>query len=212
MNHSCPLCSYRLCSEYFQDKRRQYFQCQRCYLVFVNPRQRLTAAQEKSEYDLHQNNADDPAYRTFLSRLSNPMLERINTGDAGLDFGCGPGPTLSLMFTELGFDMEIYDVFYFDNQAVLEGRYEFITATEVLEHLFEPGMEIERLWRLLVEGGRFGVMTKLLTSLESFSRWHYKNDQTHVCFYSRETFQWLSKHLDAGLEFIGKDTIILSKL
>ena len=46
-------------------------------------------------------------------------------------------------------------------------------------------------------------MTKLVRNQEAFAKWHYKNDLTHVCFFSRATFEWLSDQWQADLEFFG---------
>jgi len=45
----------------------------------------------------------DPRYRRFLARLAEPLIAHLPKGARGLDFGCGPGPTLSLMLREAGF-------------------------------------------------------------------------------------------------------------
>jgi len=208
---SCPLCYGGDVLEFLQDSRRRYLQCHACQLVFVPAVQFLTPQQEKAEYDLHRNEADDPGYRRFLSRLFLPMETRLKSASRGLDFGSGPGPTLSLMFEEMGHSVALYDPFYAPQPAALETAYDFITATEVVEHLHQPGRELERLWRILKPGGHLGVMTKLVLDRQAFARWHYKNDLTHVCFYSRGTFEWLATRWQADIDFVAKDAIILRK-
>jgi 2-polyprenyl-3-methyl-5-hydroxy-6-metoxy-1,4-benzoquinol methylase len=179
--------------------------------VFVPARYRLTPAEEKREYDRHRNSPADPGYRAFLGRLFRPLTERLQQGARGLDFGCGPGPTLSRMFAEAGFRMAIYDPFYAPETEVLHGRYDFITCSEVAEHLYHPGRELAALYRILAPGGWLGLMTKLVIDRRAFARWHYKNDPTHVCFFSRETFRFLAGTLGAELEFCGRDVILLKK-
>ena len=51
-------------------------------------------------------------------------------------------------------------------------------------------------------------MTKLVIDAEAFSRWHYKNDLTHVSFFSKTTMQWLAETYHCELEFVGKDVMI----
>lgn len=201
----------RECPRYFQDRRRHFFRCSQCGLVCVDPLQRLSAVEEKAEYDLHENGTEDRDYKQFLSSLCDPFVDKIKPQSKGLGFGCGPGPALSSMFEESGFVMKKYDVFYDDKPIVLLEAYDFITAIEFVEHLFCPGPVIERLWKRILSGGTLGLMTKLLSGPSAFSRWHYKNDQTHVCFFSRESFLWLAKHLDARLEIVGNDLILLYK-
>lgn len=196
---------------FWQDQRRDYYRCRRCRLVFVPSGQYLSAADELAHYELHRNSPADSGYRQFLGRLYEPLRARLAPRSHGLDFGCGPGPTLSVMFAEAGHRMDLYDCFYAPERAVWACRYEFITATEVVEHLHHPGEELDRLWALLRPRGCFGVMTKLALDREAFSHWHYKNDPTHVSFFSRQTFAWLAGEWGAGIDFIGQDVIILTK-
>ncbi len=209
--HLCPLCSSNQTRFYFADKTRSYFQCVRCELVFVPQAQRLDARSEKAHYDHHENDPDDPGYRRFLSRLALPLVERIGAQSSGLDFGCGPGPALAHMLREAGHKVALYDIYYQPDSDVLHRRYDFLTATEVIEHLFDP----EKVWAqwlsLVRPGGWIGIMTKQVTSLQAFANWHYKYDPTHVCFFSRATFRYLAARDKLELEFIGNDVILLRK-
>ncbi|WP_455206577.1 class I SAM-dependent methyltransferase [Kaarinaea lacus] len=192
--------------------RRDYLRCENCALVFVPSFQFISREQEKAHYDLHQNHPADQGYRLFLNRLLVPMKEKLKSGSRGLDFGSGPGPTLSLMFEELGFPMKIYDHFYANDEFVLQQQYDFITTTETVEHLHHPKTELERLWSLLKPGGLLGIMTKLVIDRDAFANWHYKNDPTHVCFFSNETFRWLADLWHAKIEFTGNDVILFEKI
>ncbi|MBT6026512.1 MAG: hypothetical protein HOG96_00440, partial [Porticoccaceae bacterium] len=101
-NHSCPLCCNDNLADYHCDKHRYYLQCKRCSLVSVPRQFHLSSEAEKEVYDQHQNNLNDQGYRKFLSRLADPLLEKLAPNSFGLDFGSGPGPTLSLMLEEKG--------------------------------------------------------------------------------------------------------------
>ncbi len=208
---TCPLCGQSQNPLFSRDSKREYLRCEDCALVWVPARYRLSPEAEKAEYDLHDNRPEDPDYRKFLSRLAKPLLARLARNSHGLDFGCGPGPALAQMLEEAGHKVALYDHFYFPNPHALERRYDFICATEVVEHLHQPGEVLPRLWSLLVEGGRLAIMTKLVLDKTAFETWHYKNDPTHVSFFSRASFGWLDRQLEAELEFIGKDVILLRK-
>lgn len=209
-NVCCQLCGATT-KNYHQGRNRSYFQCQNCSLVFVSPSEFVPPETEKEVYDLHQNSSIDAGYRKFLSRLVDPLKEKLPAGSVGLDFGSGPGPTISVMFAECGYPMEIYDKFYAPDDAVLEKKYDFITATEVVEHLRSPGQTLQRIWKLLHPGGFLGIMTKMVISCEAFAKWHYKEDETHVCFFSKETFVWLGQQWNTVPVFWGKDVIIFEK-
>lgn len=211
MTNLCPLCQSDDSLLFCRDSRREYRRCEICQLVFVPAAFFLSAEEEKAEYDLHENAVDDAGYRRFLSRLAEPLMARLSPAASGLDFGCGPGPALAALMREAGFNVALYDIFYCANSDVLNRHYDFITATEVVEHLHQPGQVIRQLWSCLYPGGQLAMMTKLVHSAEAFSRWHYKNDPTHVVFFSRETFAWLAATLGARLEFFGDDVIFLAK-
>ncbi len=207
----CPLCAATGSDFFCRDRRRDYVRCQSCLLVFVPPQFYLTAADEQAEYALHNNDPADAGYRKFLSRLADPLCQRLGANLKGLEFGCGPGPALAQLLEERGHRIELYDHFFAANEAVWMADYDFITATEVVEHLHQPGWELQRLWRQLRPGGYLGLMTKLVQDHEAFSRWHYKNDPTHVCFFSRQTFEWLAEQLGAQLAILAADVILLRK-
>ncbi len=208
---ACPLCHQPHSDFYHQDKRRVYRQCSRCELVFVEPKYRLNSSDEKACYDHHQNDPNDQGYRRFLSRMSTPLLERIEPASNGLDFGCGPGPALAKMLEEQGHSISLYDLYYFPDPKPLDKQYDFVTATEVIEHLYQPDI-IWAQWLTLVKpGGWLGVMTKMVIDVDAFATWHYKNDATHVCFFSRKTFEYLANRDGLELDFVGNDVILLRK-
>lgn len=207
----CLLCGDRAVAHYWSDRQRDYLQCGHCQLVFVPLGQQLPPAQEKCHYDLHENNPEDQRYRAFLGRLCNPLMNRLVPGSRGLDFGAGPGPTLSVMLEEAGFDMAIYDIYYAPDRSVLANRYDFITATEVVEHLSRPGEVLGHLWTMLEPGGWLGLMTKLVRDKASFERWHYKNDPTHIRFFSLATMEYLRAQWLADMEQPEDDVILFRK-
>ncbi|MDH5562540.1 MAG: class I SAM-dependent methyltransferase [Nitrospirota bacterium] len=211
LHHNCPLCRGEANDTFHQDQRRDYCVCHHCQLVFVPAAQYISEADEKSAYDHHQNSPTDPGYRRFLSRIFLPLQDRLAPESQGLDFGSGPGPTLSIMFEEIGHTVTIYDYFYAKNPLALQQSYDFITATEVVEHLHDPATILEQLWGLLKPDGYLGLMTKPAGDREAFAKWHYKNDLTHVCFFSRATFEWLADHWQADLEFFGNDVMLFHK-
>lgn len=210
-NMICPLCQRGQAREFFAGRARNYYQCRHCSLVFVPSTQFLSAENEKKRYDLHQNSPDDAGYRRFLQKFFSQLQPHLNPGSIGLDFGSGPGPTLSLMFEQAGHSMTLYDRFYEPNSAVFEKQYDFITAAEVVEHLHDPKQELERLWSCLKQGGMLGIMTQRVVDRDAFSQWRYKDDLTHVCFFEPGTFTWLARQWDAELTFAERDIVILKK-
>lgn len=205
----CPLCHGDETPLFFQETTgRSYYRCRSCSLIFVAPESFLTAIEEKQEYDKHQNSPDDPHYRRFLNQLCQPLVERLLPHSSGLDFGSGPGPTLSLMLKEHGHTVALFDPFYAPDKDVLTKRYDFITASEVVEHLHNPARELALLWSLLKPNGWLAIMTGMAEGREAFSTWRYKDDMTHVSFFSTATMQWLQQKWKAELT-LARETVFL---
>ncbi len=196
---------------YHRDKFRSYYQCAGCALVFVPAEYHLSPADERAYYELHENSLEDPGYGRFLSRCATPLLKALKPHSQGLDFGCGPAPLLAKMLAGAGHRVELYDTFFLRNVDAMQRDYDFVVATEVVEHLADPAAELERLWARLRPGGLMALMTKLVISRERFASWHYIRDPTHICFFSERTFRWLAGRFPAQLQFADSDVIFLRK-
>ncbi len=207
---SCPLCG-GTSSEFHHDRLRRYERCTECRLVFVPPEFHPSPADERAVYELHENSPDDFGYRRFLSRTADAITARLPRGSSGLDFGSGPGPTLSVMLTEVGYAMALYDPFFAPDESPLDRTYDFVAATEVVEHLRRPKQSLATMWRCTRPGGILAIMTKMVIDREAFTRWHYKDDPTHVCFFSVDTFAWLGAKLHAQPEFVGDDVVLFER-
>lgn len=208
----CPLCHHPTAfHSFYVNNAREFYRCERCFLIYVPSVYHLSPAEEKAEYDKHQNSPDDAGYRKFLSRLYHPVLERIVPGSEGLDFGSGPGPTLSHMFEEAGCRVNIYDPFYAPDKTNLSREYDFITASEVLEHCHNTAEDLDLLWSLLKEGGWLGIMTGMALDKGAFTTWRYKDDLTHVRFFSKQTMEWIAEKYQASLLMFGKGVCLFQK-
>ena len=212
MTEPCPVCEQGEPEQFQTIKETRYDRCPACLATLMAPACRLDATDEKAVYTLHNNDARDPGYRRFLSRLAEPLLKRLTPGNSGLDFGCGPGPALALMMEEAGMQVSVYDPFFYPDTAVLDKRYDFITCTEVVEHLYHPAAVFRQLDLLLKPGGYLGVMTCFQTDDARFANWHYRRDPTHVVFYKQATLQWLADHHRWKLDVPAKDVAIFNKL
>jgi len=190
---------------------RRYFRCSICALRFLAADQLPAPVEEKEHYDTHENDIKDPRYREFLGRLARPLIEKLAPGASGLDFGCGPGPALAAMFEESGFRMTIYDPFYAPDQNALAQNYDFITLTEVAEHLHHPGKVFHQLDQMLNPGGWLAVMTQLGEDDAHFASWYYRRDPTHVAFYRRATFAHLCQIYGYGLGWPHASVALMQK-
>ncbi|MFW5921509.1 MAG: class I SAM-dependent methyltransferase [Polyangiales bacterium] len=208
--HRCPLCATET-GPFHQDARRAYRACPTCSLVSVPARHHLGPAAERREYELHENDPADSRYRRFLSRAAGAVRARVPPPAEGLDFGCGPAPALSAMLEEDGYAMAVHDEHFAPDPSALARDYDFITATEVLEHLAEPAETLGILLGCLRPGGWLVAMTKRARDRDAFARWHYIRDPTHVVFFSDATFRWIAARHGLDLEIVGPDVIALRR-
>jgi SAM-dependent methyltransferase len=210
----CPLCQHQRSKLFYQNSinEKTYFRCGHCQLVYLSIQQRLTLAQERALYSLHQNQIEDPQYRAFLSRIFTPLAKRVPAPAKVLDYGCGPGPALASIFSEAGYQVSLYDPYFHPDNKVLEEKYQIVTLTEVIEHCHNPLQVLDKIKSLLKPNGILGIMTKRVTQPEKFANWHYKNDPTHVCFFSESTFQWIAEALVMELEICGDDSVLLKNV
>lgn len=217
---------------FYKDKKRPYFQCLVCQLVFVPAQFFLSPEDEKAVYDLHDNVSGDAGYEKFLSRAATPVLDYVTENEGafqkgqvvkGLDFGCGPCPVLANMLSSSPHNIAVdpYDLYYYPQNAHFLDRkdyYFFVTATEVVEHLSDPLTVLQQLWNCLqLNGGILVIMTKRVEgTIEKFRNWHYIRDPTHITFFHAQTFKWLAEYFTAAdvictATFINADVVTLTK-
>ena len=105
----------------------------------------------------------------------------------------------------------MYDPHYAPDSSVLAGAFDFITLSEVAEHLTAPGVELGNLWQCLNPGGWLAIMTKRVRNQDAFKTWHYITDPTHTAFFSEATFFWLAERWSAEIEINGADVVLFKK-
>jgi 2-polyprenyl-3-methyl-5-hydroxy-6-metoxy-1,4-benzoquinol methylase len=158
--------------------------------------------EEKKKYDQHQNSPEDQGYRHFLKPAMQAVLDlNLPNGAKGLDYGCGPGPTLSVMLAERGYEVDLYDPIYQPDQTNLQADYAFVTCTEVVEHFHDVKAELDKLWQRVRHGGVSVIMTLMFEDSQDFESSHYHRDLTHVSFFSQATMQWWAAQHNAKIDF-----------
>lgn len=189
----CPLCGAHTVADFSVAQGRRYGDCATCGLITMRVEDRPDSATELAHYRHHQNDPADTAYRSFLDRLCGPLVAQLPAAAKGLDYGSGPGPTLSVMLEEQGFPMRVFDPYFAKDEDALQRTYDFITCTETVEHFFEPGREFKRLDQRLRPGGWLGIMTEVYTGQRPFTEWRYARDPTHTSLYRPETMGWIAR-------------------
>lgn len=145
--------------------------------------------EEEERYKAHQNSPQDAGYVRFLNQAIAPALGHLNATMRGLDYGCGPVPTLSGLLLTHGLQCQNYDPYFYPD--VPDKNFDFIFSTEVVEHFFYPCLAFQHINELLNPGGILTIMTEQWHTLEKFSEWHYAKDMTHVSFYHANTIAYI---------------------
>lgn len=95
---ACPIClSAASATHHFHHSefmKRDFFRCIACSCTFVPKEQFLSPSEERKHYSYHTNDSSDLKYRKYLQQVVDPLVAVLRKGDMGLDFGCGPGPTI----------------------------------------------------------------------------------------------------------------------
>ena len=206
----CSLCNCTTRNfEIFQE--REYVQCLNCKAVLLTRDFYLSPQEEKFRYRLHNNDIDDPGYREFVRPIVEKIKSKIPASSTGLDFGCGTGPVIASELQKSGYKIELYDPYFQPDKKILEKQYDFIICCEVMEHFHDPLKEFKLLSSLLKPDAKLYCKTVLWNETIDFNGWHYKNDKTHVFFYSKETLLWIRENLGFSHLKIYDDFIVFTR-
>jgi hypothetical protein len=206
MNIKCPLC-FNQTPEFYADIQT-YYRCPHCDGIFVDENDLIRKDIEKRVYEQHNIDTKDEGYRKFVSPITESIVDAYRDDADGLDFGAGRSAIISAVLEEKGYVVKNYDPFFHDNKALLENRYEFISACEVVEHFHKPNKEFHLLKNMLTQNGKIYIMTDLYDGRE-FGSWYYKNDPTHVFFYTAKTFEFIKEEFGfKGVEIKGRLVIL----
>jgi len=207
---NCPLCETS--SIYYATfKERHYLKCINCFSLFLSEDCRLNESDEKNRYLEHDNDINDEGYRKFVSPLTNHVLKKYKMDSLGLDYGAGTGPVISTVLNESGYSINGYDPYFSPDETVLNQKYDYITCCEVIEHFYYPKKEFIKLKNLLKDNGELICKTDLYDETIDFNNWYYKNDPTHVFFYSINTFKWIQKNIGFNKVSIEGRVVIFEK-
>ncbi len=203
----CTLCYSVEVNVFESVKNKNYFKCNNCDLVFLDPLHYLEFSMEKFRYDMHQNSLEDKGYVDFLNCVIEPTLEFIIDGDEGLDYGCGPNPVLAKLLDNLGYTCLYYDPIFFPRLE--EREYDFIFATECFEHFYSPAKDLKKINKMLKSGGILAIMTELNDDSKDFRNWYYINDPTHVCFYSQKTISYICREFEMEVLYSDNHRVVV---
>lgn len=113
-----------------------------------------------ANYPMTKQIRDFATLRAFTNRLRVMQKHGLLHKHSILDYGCGTGLFVSFL-KEHGFNSVGYDPYVaeFSDRATLNGRFDFITSQDVIEHVSEPRELAGEYQRLLKRGGMLFIGT-----------------------------------------------------
>ena len=190
---NCALCKSGIEDIKTDQQGKKYLHCSNCGLIQLDKQLHLTQKAEKQRYMLHENSSDNVGYLGYLNNIiTNSITPFLKPGNRLLDFGCGPEKTWAKLLKGKGYYVSTYDPFFDNNNNWQDKNFDAVTAIEVFEHLQAPAKELDLLNSCLNTGSLLVIRTMLHNSnWDSFLNWWYKDDQTHVTFYSETTINYI---------------------
>ena len=213
----CKICNRPIAQRTLLRSGKVYHHCDYCDFTHLDPQFHLSLEEEKLRYDQHQNTSENRQYtEIFKCFIDTTVMDCFAPMGLAmtievLDYGCGPNPVLATMLQELGFITDIYDPYYAP-QELAPKSYDLVTSTEVFEHLREPLETLRHIRELLKPNAYLAIMTKFICLLDEFPSWRYKDDITHISFYSPKTFSVIAQTLELDLiKHNSQDIVVLRK-
>jgi hypothetical protein len=174
----------------------------------MHPEDLPEASIERERYLHHHNEVDDEQYAKYIRALVDQLIARVPPGKTGLDYGCGPVCFVEAELERLGFHVNSFDPFFHNHPEYLVSQYDFIFCCETAEHFHNPHREFSLFQRTLKPGGLLQLVTQFYSDSQSFDKWWYPRDFTHVCFYSEVTMRWIANRFQWSLELPGSNITV----
>jgi len=211
---NCHICTKTAASFTYKKTAITYYHCKSCEYIFKSPVCYQDFETQKKRYNLHENNEEDAGYIAYFQRFLDfvlPVVEEVNNA---LDFGCGRTSLLSTLLKKEGIVCDYYDPIYHPDTLVVGKKYDLIVSTEVFEHLHQPSVVFESLVEKLKFGGYLAIQTEFHSNEEeSFKKWWYPQDPTHIVFFRAQTFNVLCGLYKCKLVVEnGNNMVIIQKL
>lgn len=208
---NCILCNSKLLEPIHIEKPHRFYNCSYCGSIVRSTDTFPNAIFEIERYESHNNDVNDPRYQNFVSPITLAVQADFSAQNSlGLDFGAGTGPVIKKVLNDKGYSLKLYDPFFHPDKSVLEEKYDYIVCCEVIEHFHQPLKEFKLLKNLLKPKGKLYCMTDIYRNQSNFGDWYYKNDPTHVIFYTEKSLHWIQKEFGFNELTIEKRLIVFS--
>lgn len=194
------------------NREHNYYFCSNCELIFKEKHCILSENDEKDRYLLHNNTILDEKYVSYFRNIADVAVVPYVSGKNGLDYGSGASNVFEEVLKKwYGFEVKSYDKYFCDNSN-LKKEYDFITCIEVIEHIYNPIEFFKELDNFLGLDGCLIFKTSFHNNdVSKFFNWWYIRDETHITFYTYQTFKYLANKFNYKIVFCDKKSIIVMK-
>lgn len=231
---SCPACAGTETVDEFSKSGFIYVSCRNCTTLFVNPRPLFKTLRDFYNHSTSSafwvNKFFKPVAEARREKIFGPRAKYISTildsqkkyfvGDIGAGFGLfleelrkiqpinryvaiEPSHEMADICREKKF--EIKD-FCLEEIEGMDGKFDLLTAFELTEHLVDPAMFMEKVYKLLKPGGIFFLTTLNAKGFDILLLWEKSKSimpPHHLNFFNTKSIQYL-------LERIGFDIVEVS--
>lgn len=174
--------------------KKTYHFCHTCDAIALDSSDYLLPAKEHALYNNHHNSLENEGYVAMFENFLDFFWDNLTCKEESLDFGSGPTPVLSYLLERRGVRVDCYDKFYQPKPCYENKLYDFITSTEVFEHLENPLETLQLLSSHLKPHGTLALMTLFHSNDKAhFLQWWYRRDPTHIIFYTPKTLEMMAE-------------------
>lgn len=218
----CISCNNKDIRKVINIKKRNIYECNLCGLAFVWPipsEKQVKKVIDKISVNFYGEYVKEKEYydKYFSSKIEE-IKDIINSGQL-LDIGCGPGTFLKIAkksgFKVSGVDLSPNAVNYckeeglivyqgtIDSKKLKNKKFDVITAFQVLEHIKEPDIFLNSVYRHLKKGGvlllttpdKEGIAPRILGK-----KWYGYYNLEHIYYFTKRSLT--SLFFETGYEII----------
>lgn len=220
----CIFCNQPHIEHFIVKSGKKYWYCRHCKGFFMDIFEQLPKDEQKKRYLLHDNSLQNKGYKEYLDKIIKKSADYYQRYDKKyknlihiFDFGSGPIPALTQLLAQKKYFTENicvkhWDPLFFAYDTGFKTGADIIFCIEVVEHFENPQKDFKKLADVGAKNSIFFIKTQPApSSIQQFTTWWYKEDATHVAFYSQQALVYCAKN--AGLELLelDNDFFILKK-
>jgi hypothetical protein len=172
----CPICKTDVITNgkvRFNDtKIVTFYKCHSCAYIFCPEMFEWDLGKEvyNENYGIYDPEFKNDKRNVRNSKFVDKLLNKLKFKVRHLDYGGGTG-RMSRILRKKGWDSTSYDM-YHNNQERPEGKFNFITCIEVIEHAKDPFELMKDLTSFLSDDGMI-LLTTLLANKDTPINWSY---------------------------------------